>query len=325
MRVVIITKPGGPESLHITEAPDPVPTHGEVLIAVAAAGVNRADIHQREGNYPPPEGAPEWPGLEASGTVIGVGSGVSDITIGDRVCALLAGGGYAEKVAVASGMVLPVPDSLVLDDAAALPEAIATVWSTVFMSAGLRAGETLLVHGGSGGIGTMAIQLARAIGCRVAVTCSTEAKLAACRELGADILINYRTEDFVAEVLRATDGVGADVILDSVGGDYLERNIRALASHGRLELIANQSAAPGELSVGRLMAKWGTIRASTLRARTLTEKEEIIASVRANAWPLIANGLVEPIVDEKFRLEDAQLAHEKMESGQHIGKLLLSP
>lgn len=323
MRAVIITKPGGPESLHIADVPEPSVAHGEVLILVAAAGVNRADLHQREGNYPPPSGAPEWPGLEVSGTVISLGSGVSDIAIGDRVCALLAGGGYAEKVAVAEGLVLPVPDSIALEDAAALPEAIATVWSTVFMSAGLRAGETLLVHGGSGGIGTMAIQLARAIGCSVAVTCSTEAKLAACRDLGADILINYKSEDFVAEVLRATDGVGADVILDSVGGAYLERNLRALASRGRIELISNQSAVPGELSIGRLMAKWGTVRASTLRARTLAEKEEIIASVRANAWPLVANGLVVPIVDEKFRLDEARLAHEKMESGHHIGKLLL--
>ncbi|MEO7348777.1 MAG: NAD(P)H-quinone oxidoreductase [Terrimesophilobacter sp.] len=325
MRVVTITRPGGPESLQIAEVPDPIPAHGEVLIAIAAAGVNRADLHQREGNYPPPEGAPEWPGLEISGTVIGVGDGVTDITVGDRVCALLAGGGYAEKAVVARGLVLPVPDSLALDDAAALPEAIATVWSTVFMSAGLRAGETLLVHGGSGGIGTTAIQLARAMGCRVAVTCSTEAKLAVCRNLGADILINYQTEDFVAEVLRSTDSVGADVILDAVGGAYLDRNLRALAPHGRIELIANQSAVPGELNIGRLMAKWGTVRASTLRARTLSEKEEIIASIRANAWPLVSNGLVSPVVDEKFRLDDARLAHEKMASGHHIGKLLLLP
>lgn len=325
MRAVIITKPGGPESLHIADVPDPSAAHGEVMISIVAAGVNRADLHQREGNYPAPEGAPDWPGLEVSGTVIGLGSGVSGFGIGDRVCALLGGGGYAHKVAVPAGLVLPVPDSLDLQDAAALPEALATVWSTVFMSARLRAGETLLAHGGSGGIGTMAIQLARAIGCRVAVTCSTEEKLAACRDLGADILINYRTEDFVTEVLRATDGAGANVILDAVGGAYLDRNLRALASHGRLELIGNQSAQAGELSIGRLMAKWGTVRASTLRSRTIAEKEEIIASVRANAWPLVSNGLVVPIVDEKFRLEDARIAHEKMESGQHIGKLLLVP
>lgn len=323
MRAVIITKPGGPNSLQIAEVPNPTPEHGEVLISVEASGVNRADIHQREGNYPPPAGTPEWPGLEVSGTVSGVGDGVSDFRIGDRVCALLAGGGYAEQVAVAAGLVLPVPDTVALEEAAALPEVIATVWSTVFMSAGLRAGETLLVHGGSGGIGTMAIQLAQAFGCRVAVTCSSEAKLAVCRDLGADILINYRSEDFVAEVLRATDGAGADVILDPVGGSYLDRNIRALASHGRIELIGNQSQVAGELSVGRLMSKWGTVRASTLRARTLAEKETIIASVIANVWPLVSTGLVAPIVDEKFSLDDARLAHEKMESGAHIGKILL--
>lgn len=325
MQAVIITKPGGADSLKMVQLPDPSAAHGEVLISVAASGVNRADIHQREGNYPPPEGAPQWPGLEISGTVIEVGASVTSFHVGDRVCALLAGGGYAEKVAVPAGLVIPVPDTIALDDAAALPEAIATVWSTVFMNAGLRAGETLLVHGGSGGIGTMAIQMARAWGCRVAVTCSSEAKLAACRNLGAEILINYGSEDFVAEVLRATDGAGADVILDPVGGAYLERNIRALAPHGRIELIANQSKVPGELSVGRLMSKWGTVRGSTLRSRTQLAKETIIASVLENVWPFVASGLITPIVDEKFRLEDARFAHEKMESGTHIGKLLLVP
>ncbi|MCC6270411.1 MAG: NAD(P)H-quinone oxidoreductase [Microbacteriaceae bacterium] len=325
MRAVVISQPGGPKSLHMAELADPVPEYGEVLISVEASGVNRADIHQREGNYPAPKGAPEWPGLEVSGTVIDRGGGVSDIHLGERVCALLAGGGYAEKVTVAAGLVMTVPDNIRLDDAAALPEAIATVWSTVFMSADLRAGETLLIHGGSGGIGTMAIQLARSLGCRVAVTSSSESKLAACGDLGADILINYKTQDFVDELLRATDGEGADVILDPVGGAYLDRNLRVLAPYGRIELIANQSAVTGELSVGRLMAKWGTVRASTLRARTLADKESIIASVRANAWPLVESGLVVPIVDEKFPLDAAHLAHEKMESGTHVGKLLLIP
>lgn len=325
MQAVVISTPGGPNSLQSAELPDPLPQRGEILISVAAAGVNRADIHQREGNYPPPAGAPEWPGLEVSGTVASVGDGVTAVNIGDRVCALLAGGGYAEKAVVAEGLVLPVPDSVRLEEAAALPEAIATVWSTVFMSAGLHSGETLLVHGGSGGIGTMAIQLAKGLGCRVAVTSGSESKLAACRDLGADILINYRTQDFVEELQRATDGAGADVILDPVGGAYLDRNLRALASHGRIELIANQSAVPGELSVGRLLAKWGTVRASTLRARSLAEKEAIIESIRATAWPLVASGKVLPIVDEKFRLDQAHLAHEKMESGTHIGKLLLVP
>lgn len=325
MRVVAITHPGGPDSLGLEYRADPVSGPNEVVISVVAAGVNRADIHQREGNYPPPDGSPEWPGLEVSGTVMSTGTQVSTVHEGDRVCALLAGGGYAEKVVVNAGLVLPVADSLSLEDAAALPEAIATVWSTVFMSAQLRAGETLLVHGGSGGIGTMAIQVARALGCRVAVTSGSESKLAACRELGADILINYRSQDFVDEVMRATDGHGADVILDPVGGGYLDRNLRALAPHGRIELIGNQSGLPGELSVGRLMSKWGTVRASTLRARTLAEKQVIIASVLERAWPLVTSGQVVPIVDEKFRLADARRAHEKMESGSHIGKLLLVP
>lgn len=325
MRAVVITHPGGTDSLQTAELPDPVARHDEVLISVEAAGVNRADIHQREGNYPPPAGAPDWPGLEVSGTVIDVGAEITEVHVGDRVCALLSGGGYAEKVTAQEGLVLPVPESMSLADAAALPEAIATVWSTVFMSAQLRAGETLLVHGGSGGIGTMAIQLAKALGCLVAVTCGSEAKLAACRELGADILINYRTQDFVKELLDATGGVGAHVILDPIGGAYLDRNLRVLAPHGRIELIANQSAVRGELSVGRLMSAWGTVRGSTLRARTLADKQAIMASVRANAWPLVSSGLVVPVVDEKFSLGDARLAHRKMESGTHSGKLLLLP
>lgn len=325
MRAVIITNPGGPHSLQISEVPDPRPAPHEVLISVKASGVNRADIHQREGNYPPPPGVVEWPGLEVSGTIIEVGEAVSGFRVNDRVCALLAGGGYAEKVSVDAGLVMPIPDTIGLEDAAALPEAVATVWSTVFMSAELRAGETLLVHGGSGGIGTMAIQLAQALGCRVAVTCSSDAKLAMCRDLGAEILINYRTQDFVDELRRATNGAGANVILDPVGGGYLERNLRALAVRGRLELIANMSGTAGELSVGRLMSKWGTIRASTLRSRTLEEKQAIIASAITHVWPLVSSGRVRPIVDEKFPLEDARLAHEKMESGDHMGKLLLLP
>lgn len=325
MRAVSISRPGGPEVLGLGEVDDPVPGHGEVLIEVAAAGVNRADLHQRMGSYPSPSGAPDWPGLEVSGIVAALGAGVTDVAIGDRVCALLPGGGYAELAVAASGQVLGVPDSVDLVDAAALPEAIATVWSNVFMTTALRSGETLLVHGGSSGIGTMAIQLARARGCQVAVTAGSPAKLEACGRLGAEILIDYREQDFVAALLEATDDRGADVILDAIGGDYLDRNVRALARHGRIVLIGNQSQAPGELNVGRLMAKWGTISASTLRARPPAEKDEIVASVRANAWPLVAAGQVVPVVDEKFRLEDARLAHEKMESSGHIGKLLLVP
>jgi putative PIG3 family NAD(P)H quinone oxidoreductase len=325
MRAVTILKSGGPEVLRVEERPDPVPARHEVVVSVAAAGVNRADIHQREGNYPPPAGAPEWPGLEVSGTVVALGDGVTTASIGDRVCALLSGGGYAELVAVPEGLLLPVPDSVDLVDAAGLPEALSTVWSTVFMSADLRSGETLLLHGGSGGIGTMAIQLGRAVGCRVAVTASSSEKLEACRALGADILINYQEQDFVEEVLLATDGRGADVILDAIGGSYLDRNLRALASHGRIELIGNQSGTPGELSIGRLMAKWGTIRASTLRARPLAEKEQIVASVLANAWPWVESQQVRPVVDRRYSFSEAQQAHEALEAGDRIGKLLLIP
>lgn len=325
MQAIAISRPGGPEVLVGTERPDPVPRRGEVLIEVAAAGVNRADLHQRKGGYPPPKGAPEEPGLEVSGIVAALGDGVSEVAVGDRVCALLPGGGYAELAVCPVGQLLPVPPQLDLVDAAALPEAIATVWSNVFMTAALRAGETLLVHGGSSGIGTMAIQLARAFGCQVAVTAGTAAKLEACGRLGADILIDYREQDFVAALLEATEGRGADVVLDAIGGDYLDRNVRALARHGRIVLIGNQSGSPGELSIGRLMAKWGSIHASTLRARPVAEKDEIMASVLANAWPLVASGQVIPVVDTRFRLEDARLAHERMESGAHIGKLLLVP
>ncbi len=325
MRAVSIIRPGGPEVLTVADLDDPVPGRGEVLIEVAAAGVNRADLHQRAGSYPPPPGAPDWPGLEVSGTIAALGDGVTDVAVGDRVCALLPGGGYAELAVAASGQLLPVPDSLDLVDAAALPEAIATVWSNVFMTAALRSGETLLVHGGSSGIGTMAIQLARAHGCQVAVTAGSAEKLEACSRLGAEILIDYRTQDFVAGLLDATGDRGADVILDAIGGDYLDRNVRALARHGRIVLIGNQSQVPGELNVGRLMSKWGTISAGTLRARPPAEKDELMASVLANAWPLVVTGQVVPVVGERFALADARLAHEKLEAGGHIGKLLLVP
>jgi putative PIG3 family NAD(P)H quinone oxidoreductase len=325
MRVVTIREPGGPEVLEVVEAPDPEPGHGEVLVRVAASGLNRADLHQRLGNYPPPAGAPQWPGLEVSGTVAELGAGVSGLTIGDRVCALLPGGGYAELAIASAGQILPVPDSVELEDAAALPEAIATVWSNVFMTAALRAGETLLVHGGSSGVGTIAIQLARALGCQVLVTAGTAEKLEACRRLGADGLINYREQDFVEQVRELTDGRGADVILDAIGGDYLDRNVQSLAHHGRLVLIGNQSERPGSLSIGRLMSKWGSIHAGTLRARPLAEKDEIMASVLANVWPLVAAGQVVPVVDARFAFDQAALAHERMESSAHIGKLLLIP
>lgn len=325
MRAVTLREPGGPEVLELVELPDPRVGRGEVLVRVAAAGVNRADLHQRAGNYPPPLGAPDWPGLEVSGTVVELGDGASRFEVGDRVCALLPGGGYAELAIASVGQVLPVPRSVDLIDAAALPEAIATVWSNVFMTAALRAGETLLVHGGSSGIGTIAIQLARAFGCQVLVTAGTAEKLDAVRKLGADGLINYREQDFVDQVLEATDGRGADVILDAIGGEYLDRNVRSLARNGRIVLIGNQSESQGALNVGRLMSKWGSIHASTLRARPLAEKDEIMASVLANVWPLVKAGQVVPVVDRRFAFDQAAQAHERMESSAHIGKLLLIP
>jgi putative PIG3 family NAD(P)H quinone oxidoreductase len=325
MRAITIPTFGTADILTLAELPDPVPAQGEVLIAVAAAGVNRSDIGQRQGNYPPPPGAPDWPGLEVSGTIAGLGPGVTQWAIGDRVCALLPGGGYASLAVAAVGQVLPVPDNVDLVDAAGLPEVLATVWSNVFLLAGLQAGETLLVHGGSSGIGTAAIQLARAWGCRVAVTAGTEEKLEACRRLGADILINYRHDDFVEAVLAGTDGHGADVILDSVGGEYVRRNLEAIARRGRLAIIANQSGKLGELDIRTLMGKWASIFGSTLRARPASEKDEILASLRENVWPLVAAGQVVPVIDSRIPLEQAAAAHERMESSRHIGKLLLIP
>ena len=325
MRAITTPEFGGPDALTLTEMPDPRPSHGEVLIEVAAAGVNRADIQQRQGKYPAPAGAPDWPGLEVSGTIVKLGDGVDGFSIGDRVCALLAGGGYASLAVASATQLLPVPDSIDLVNAAGLPEAVATVWSNVFMLAGLRAGETLLVHGGSSGIGTIAVQLARIFGCLTAVTASTPVKLAAAQKLGAQILIDYSTSDFVAVLKDATDGRGADVILDPVGGDYVDRNLHALARHGRLVLIANQSGQRGKLDIRLLMSKWGSIHATTLRARPPAEKDDIIQSVLANVWPLVESGQLSPVIDSRFPLAEASSAHRRMESSAHIGKILLLP
>lgn len=325
MQAITVPVAGRPDALTATELPDAVAGPGEVLIEVAAAGVNRADIHQRQGRYPSPPGAPQWPGLEVSGVVAGLGAGVTGWSIGDRVCALMAGGGYASLAAVRAEHVLPVPHDLDLVDAAGLPEALATVWSNVVMLGGLSRGQTLLVHGGSSGIGTTAIQIARALGARVAVTAGTAEKLAMCRALGADITIDYHGEDFVDRVTAETDGRGADVILDPIGGLYLDRNIAALAPHGRLILIGNQSGEPGNLSVGRLMAKWASVYGTTLRARPRQEKDEIMRTVRRDAWPLVASGAVRPVIDSRYAFADAAEAHERMESSAHIGKILLLP
>ncbi|WP_121748067.1 NAD(P)H-quinone oxidoreductase [Streptomyces sp. E2N166] len=326
MHAITISEPGGPEALVWAEVPDPVPGEGEVLVEVAASAVNRADIMQRQGFYDPPPGASPYPGLECSGRVAALGTGVSGWSVGDEVCALLGGGGYAEKVAVPAGQLLPVPEGIDVRRAAALPEVVCTVWSNVFMVAHLRPGETLLVHGGSSGIGTMAIQLAKAVGAKVAVTAGTKEKLERCAELGADILINYREQDFVAEVKEATGGAGADVILDNMGAKYLDRNVRALAVNGRLAIIGMQGGRKGELDIGTLLAKRAAVSATSLRARPLEEKAAIVAAVREHVWPLLGGGSgarVRPIVDRELPMSDAPAAHRVVEESGHIGKVLL--
>ncbi|MGV9311014.1 NAD(P)H-quinone oxidoreductase [Streptomyces sp. NPDC003691] len=323
MHAITIPEPGGPEALVWAEVPDPVPGPGELLVEVVASGVNRADVLQRQGFYDPPAGASPYPGLECAGRITGIGPGVSGWTLGDEVCALLAGGGYAEKVVVPAGQVLPVPKGVDLAVAAALPEVTATVWSNVFMVAHLRPGETVLVHGGASGIGTMAVQLAKAVGARVAVTAGSPEKLARCAELGADILIDYRQQDFVDELRRATNGDGADVILDIMGAKYLDRNVRALAVNGRLAVIGLQGGVKGELNLSTLLGKRAAITATSLRARPVEEKTAIVAAVREHVWPLIEGGRVRAVVDREFPLSEAAAAHEALESGTHVGKLLL--
>ncbi|MEV7287797.1 NAD(P)H-quinone oxidoreductase [Streptomyces sp. NPDC093252] len=323
MHAITISEPGGPEALVWGEVSDPVPGAGEVLVDVVASAVNRADILQRQGFYNPPPGASPHPGLECSGRISALGPGVSGWSVGDEVCALLAGGGYAGKVAVPAGQLLPVPAGVSLVHAAALPEVTCTVWSNVFMLAHLRPGETLLVHGGSSGIGTMAIQLAKAVGARVAVTAGTREKLARCAELGADILINYREQDFVEEIAKATDGTGADVILDNMGAKYLDRNVRALAVNGRLAIIGLQGGIKAELNLSALLGKRATISATSLRARPLDEKAAIVAAVREHVWPLLENGQVRPVVDRELPMNEAPAAHRLLEESTHIGKVLL--
>ncbi|MEU3311334.1 NAD(P)H-quinone oxidoreductase [Streptomyces sp. NPDC006662] len=324
MHAITIEQPGGPEALVWADVPDPVAGEGEVLVEVAASAVNRADVLQRQGFYDPPAGASPYPGLECSGRIVALGPGVSGWAVGDEVCALLSGGGYAEKVAVPAGQLLPVPKGVGLVEAAALPEVVATVWSNVFMVAGLRPGETLLVHGGSSGIGTMAVQLGKAVGARVAVTAGGREKLARCAELGADVLIDYREQDFVEEVKAATQGAGADVILDIMGAKYLSRNLEALAMNGRLAVIGFQGGVKAELDLRMLLAKRGAITATSLRARPLEEKAAIIAAVREHVWPLVEGGRVRPVVHATHPMARAAEAHRVLESSTHIGKLLLT-
>lgn len=322
MYAVTIAAPGGPEVLKWSEVDDPSPAPDEVLIDVAAAGVNRADLLQRAGHYPPPPGVPPYPGLECSGVIADVGREVTQWRPGDRVCALLAGGGYAQRVTVPAAQVLPVPDQVDLVDAAALPEAACTVWSNVFDAAGLQPLDTLLVHGGASGIGTMAIQLAVAHGARVITTASAH-KHEALRALGAEITVDYRTEDFVAVTRKATGNVGADVILDIMGAAYLDRNVTALATGGRLVVIGLQGGRKAELNLGTLLAKRGTIIATNLRFRPVAQKAAIVAAVREHVWPLIGSALVRPVVHTRLPLAEAARAHEIIEAGTYIGKIIL--
>lgn len=324
MKAIRLTGAGGPEFLSYEDVAEPQPSAGEVLIAVTTAGVNRADLLQRQGHYPPPPGASELPGLEVSGTIAELGPGLDGSwQVGDEVCALLTGGGYAEYVAVPAGQLLPIPDGIDLADAATFPEVTCTVWSNIWQTANLQPGETLLIHGGASGIGTMGIQLASAFGSRVAVTAGSEEKLVVCRDLGAEITVNYRQDDFVDEVQAQTDGHGADVILDVIGAKYLERNVRTLATGGRLVVIGLQGGIKAELNLGQLLRKRASVHATSLRARPVSDKAQIVAAVREHVWPLIASGQVRAVIDARYRLEEASLAHEHLDRGTHIGKVLL--
>ena len=325
MRVVEVAEPGPPGVLRVGVRPTPSPGAGEVLIHVAAAGVNRADTMQREGRYPPPPGASDVPGLEVSGTVAAAGAGVSEPAAGGEVCALLAGGGYAEYCLAPAVQCLPIPARVPLVEAAALPEAYATVWTNVVDRGRLQEGETLLVHGGSSGIGTAAIQLARRFGARVFATAGTPAKCAACVALGAERAIDYRREDFAAALREAAGGRGVDLILDVVGGAYLERNVASLAVEGRLVIIGLMEGARAELDLARLMSRRLTVTGATLRARAVEEKAAIVAALRERVWPWFATGALRPVVHASYPLADAAEAHRVMESSVHVGKLLLVP
>lgn len=324
MRAITIPEPGDADSLVLDEVPDPEVRAGQVLIDVVAAGVNRADVMQRMGHYPPPPGASDYPGLEVSGRIAALGEGVEGWQVGDEVCALIDGGGYAERVVAPAEQVLPVPRGVSLVDAAGLPEVACTVWSNVFLVANIQPGQVLLVHGGSSGIGTMAIQLGKAVGAHVAVTAGSQAKLHVCRDLGAEFLVNYREEDFVERIRELTKGHGADVILDNMGAKYLARNVEALAISGRLVTIGLMGGRKGELDMGMLLAKRAAVIATSLRARPATEKAAIVAAVREHVWPLIESGAVKPVVQSRHPLEHAAEAHREMEASGHIGKILLT-
>jgi putative PIG3 family NAD(P)H quinone oxidoreductase len=323
MRAVLCREPGGPEVLEVRDVPDPTAGPGEVVVDVAATAINQADLQQRRGVYPPPPGASDVLGLECSGTISAVGDGVERWQVGDEVCALLVSGGYADKVGVPAGQLLPIPPGVSLVDAAALPEAACTVWSNVFMIAALRPGETFLVHGGGGGIGTMAIQLAHALGAKVATTVGSEEKAETCRRLGADLAVNYREQDFVEEV-RRFDESGADVVLDHIGAKYLSRNVDVLATEGRLVMIGMMGGRKAELDLGALMSKRGALIATLLRPRPPEGKAAIVASVEENLWPLVADGTVRPIIHTTVPLSEVSRAHQIVEDSSHVGKVLIT-
>jgi putative PIG3 family NAD(P)H quinone oxidoreductase len=323
MHASVITEFGAPEVLVWTEVPDPEPAADEVLIRVTASAVNRADLLQRQGFYEPPPGASRYPGLECSGVIEFVGSGVTDWSVGDECCALLSGGGYAELVAVPAWQVMPLPTGIDALTAAALPEVACTVWSNLVDTARLTSGDIVLIHGGGSGIGTFAIQFARARGARVAVTAGSAEKLQACAELGADILINYREQDFVEAIRSATDGHGADVIFDNMGAEYLARNIAALATNGRIAVIGLQGGIKAELDLGKLMATRGSVAATSLRARPTQDKARICAAVVENIWPLVTSGAITPTIDRILAMSDAAEGHRVVTASEHVGKVLL--
>jgi putative PIG3 family NAD(P)H quinone oxidoreductase len=324
MTAIVITSPGGPDVLVPGERPVPAPGEGEILVKVAAAGVNRPDVMQRLGLYPPPKGVTDIPGLEIAGEVAACGAGVGRWKPGDKVAALVSGGGYAQYCVAHESHALPLPAGLSMVQAAAVPETFFTVWHNVFERGRLRSGETLLVHGGSSGIGTTAIQLGKAFGARVIVTAGSAEKCEACRRLGADVAVNYKTEDFVAITKSSTGGAGANVILDMVGGDYIERNYEAAAVEGRVVQIAFQGSPRANVDFRRIMLKRLTHTGSTLRSRTVEDKAAIARAIEQNVWPFIAAGRVIPVMDEAFPLAQAAKAHARMESSAHIGKIVLS-
>jgi putative PIG3 family NAD(P)H quinone oxidoreductase len=324
MTVVGISKPGGPEVLLPETRSVPLPGPGEILVKVAAAGVNRPDVAQRSGAYPPPQGASDLPGLEIAGEVVALGAGATKHKLGDKVMSLVAGGGYAQYCIAQDAQAMTVPPDLSMQEAGAIPETLMTVWHNVFERGALKPGETLLIHGGSSGIGTMAIQLAKAFGSKVIVTVGGQDKADACLKLGADRAVNYKTEDFVAEVKAATDGAGANVILDMVGGDYIDRNYDAAAVDGRIVQIATLGGAKATVNIAKVMVKRLQHTGSTLRPRSNADKAAMVAAIEAKVMPLLREGRVKPVMDSTFPLEKAADAHRRMETSEHIGKIVLA-